>query len=219
MKKITLVATLLLGGASISWAQTGVQAGLKAGLTTAVLSGSINQNTKYKSGFHVGGMLRVRPSRVFAFQPELIFSQQGSSNEIPLGPVTLENKTKLSYLNIPLLAKLYLSEAVNLQVGPQVGLLLAARQTGQTGYYSGSGGSGFRTEDLDVKADYKGDVGLCMGLGVDLKSGLTFAARVNYGLTDINNNEQEKQLREALRIKGLYNRVLEFSLGYLFSSK
>ncbi|WP_045688879.1 porin family protein [Hymenobacter sp. AT01-02] len=202
------------------WAQTGVQVGAKAGLNLAVLDGSINQDTKFKPGFHFGGVLRWRPAAHFALQPELVYSQQGSNNEIPVGPgVALENKTKLSYLNIPVLAKIYLGNVVNLQVGPQFGLLLAAQREGQVGYYASSNGSGFRTEDVDVKDNYKGDVALCAGLGADLKNGLLLSARLNYGVTDINNDESQKQLRDYLDIGGLHNRVVEFSVGYLFGSK
>ncbi len=162
----------------------------------------------------------MRPSKHIAIQPELVYSQQGSDNKIPVGGgITLENKTKLSYLNLPILVKIYLGDVFNIQLGPQFGLLLAARQDGQVGYSSGSNGSGFKTENLDVKEDYKGDIGLCGGLGADLKNGLLVAARLNYGLTDINNNEQEKAAREAYGFGGLHNRVLEFSLGYVFGGK
>ncbi|MBO0358340.1 PorT family protein [Hymenobacter sp. BT186] len=220
MKKITLVLGLLLGGIATSQAQTGVQFGLKTGVSMAVLDGTINQETKFKPGLHLGAVMRWRPSTHVAIQPELVYSRQGSDNKQLVGYGTmLENKTKLSYLNLPVLLKVYLGEVVNLQVGPQFGLLLGARQDGQVGYYSGSSGSGYVSENRDVKADYKGDVGICGGLGLDLKNGLLIAARLNYGLTDINNNEQDKQLREYLDIGGLHNRVLEFSVGYMFGGK
>ncbi|WP_375435771.1 porin family protein [uncultured Hymenobacter sp.] len=220
MKKTILLLGVLLGCAATGWAQTGVQVGVKTGLSLAVLDGTVNQGANFKPGIHIGGVLRLRPSKHIAIQPELVYSQQGSDNKIPVGGgITLENKTKLSYLNLPILVKIYLGDVFNIQLGPQFGLLLAARQDGQVGYSSGSNGSGFKTENLDVKEDYKGDIGLCGGLGADLKNGLLVAARLNYGLTDINNNEQEKAAREAYGFGGLHNRVLEFSLGYVFGGK
>lgn len=220
MKKITLALGLLLGGIATSQAQTGVQFGLKTGVSMAVLDGTINQETKYKPGLHLGTVMRWRPSTRVAIQPELVYSRQGSSNEMTVGRgITLENKTKLSYLNLPILLKVYLGEVVNLQVGPQFGLLLGARQDGQVGYQSNSGNGGYISATKDVKADYKGDVGICGGLGIDLKNGLLVAARLNYGLTDINNNQLDKQIREVFGIDGLHNRVLEFSVGYMFGGK
>ncbi|GAB3299822.1 porin family protein [Hymenobacter tenuis] len=219
MQKITLVLGLLFGTTMGCWAQTGVQLGVKTGLNLAVLDGTMNQDAQFKPGIHLGGVLRWRPSSHFALQPELVYSQQGSDNQIPVGPVVLENKTKLSYLNIPVIAKIYLGKVVNLQVGPQFGVLLAARQKGQVGYYSGSNGSGFEVEDTDVQNDYKGDVSLAAGLGADLKNGLMISARLNYGFTDINNNDLVKLQQEYFGIDGIHNRVFEFSIGYLFGSK
>ena len=48
--------------------------GVKGGLTQAVLDGTINQETSFKSGFHLGGFFRWRPSAHFALQPELVYS-------------------------------------------------------------------------------------------------------------------------------------------------
>ncbi|TGD78465.1 porin family protein [Hymenobacter wooponensis] len=220
MRKFTLLAALVLGAAGATQAQTtGVQFGLKAGLSEAVLDGALNQDANFKTGAHFGGFLRWRPSARVALQPELVFSQQGSSNKIPLSVVTLENKTKLNYLNIPVLLKVYLGDVVNLQVGPQFGLLMSAHLDGQTGYTSSSNGNSYRVENVDQKDFYKGDIGLCGGLGVDLKNGLLFAARLNYGLTDITKDENTKKMRDYFGIGGLHNRVIEASVGYAFGSK
>ncbi|WP_400192582.1 porin family protein [Hymenobacter sp. B81] len=226
MKMFTglLAATALLATTAATAQNTGVQFGLKAGLNMAVLDGVINREANYKPGLHAGVFMRVRPSKRFAFQPEVVYSQQGCENRIPLfsgwgGSVVLESQTKLAYLNVPLLAKVYLGNVVNLQFGPQVGLLLSARETGETGYTSTPSGNTIRTSDTNVKKDYKSDVALCGGVGVDLPMGLTASARLNYGLTDINKNENQKEIREYFDIGGLHNRVLEFSLGYAFGGK
>ncbi len=220
MKKITLLAAALLAGATtLVQAQSPVRVGVKTGLSLAVLDGAINTGATYKTGFHVGGMLQWRPSPRVAFQPELTFVQQGTNSEVPAGPVTLESKIKLSYLNVPLLLKVYMGKVVNLQVGPQFGFLISGRQVGQSGYYSSSGGSGYRTEDVDVTEEYKSDIAGCLGLGADLKNGLVLAVRANYGFTNINNNEQEQKFRDAYGVGGLHNRVLEFSVGYLFGAR
>jgi hypothetical protein len=222
MKKPILVLSAMLGLSLTSQAQSTVQLGVKSGLSLAVLDGTVNRGAEYKPGFHVGGLLRWRPSARVAIQPELVLSQQGANNRIPLQWVTLESKTTLLYLNLPILLKVYLGNVFNVQAGPQFGLLVAAQDKGQVGYYSGSNGSngsGFVSETNDVKDDYKGDIGLCGGLGADLKNGLTLAARFNYGLTNINNNALDQRMREQLGFGGLYNRVLEVSVGYIFHAK
>ncbi|GGF05094.1 porin family protein [Hymenobacter cavernae] len=198
-------------------AQSTTSFGIKAGLTQAVLDGTINQDTEYKAGFHAGVFLRWRPSAHFALQPELTYSQQGSKNTFPLQYVDLKSKTKLTYLNVPVLAKIYLGNVFNIQVGPQFGVRLSAREAGQISYTSSSSGSSYQTADVETTKDYKSDVGVSGGLGIDLKNGFVAAVRLNYGLTDIDNNSQTKAARKYFEdMGGLHNRAFEFSVGYAF---
>ncbi|WBA41369.1 porin family protein [Hymenobacter canadensis] len=221
MKLPLLSAALLLAATGSSLGQTtGTQFGLQAGVTQSVLDGTINNNAQFKTGYVLGGFVRFRPSARVAFQPELNLARQGSRNEQQVGYGTiLRNSTHLTYLNVPLLLKVYLGNVVNLQAGPQLGLLVSGREKGQVGYISSSNGSGYVEGDEDVKADYKSDVAVCFGLGADLKNGLSVAARLNYGVTDIENNDFRKAFREAYDFGGLHNRTLQFTVGYAFGSK
>lgn len=216
MKKPILLLSALLSWSLAAQAQSTVQVGVKTGLSLAVLDGTINSGAEFKPSFHVGGVLRWRPSPRVAIQPELVFSQQGSDNRFPLGPATLESKTNLSYLNLPVLVKVYLGNVVNVQVGPQFGLLVAAKEKGDVSY---SSSGGIKTGEEDVKSYYKSDFGVCAGVGADLKNGLLLAARFNYGLSDIDNNAFTQRIRDQAGFGGLHNRVLEVSVGYVFGSK
>lgn len=121
---------------------------------------------------------------------------------------------------MPVLLKVYLGDFVNVQLGPQFGFLLSGRHTGQVGYISSTtGNNGYVLVDDDVKKDFGNDIALCGGVGVDLKNGLLFSARLNYGVTDINNNDADKALRQRLNIGGIHNRSFEFALGYAFGAK
>lgn len=221
MKKIiTLFTIVTLSSGAAAQAQQSVQVGAKAGLSMAVLDGTLNQGASYKPGLHLGAFLRWRPSTRFALQPELVYSMQGAKNSIPDGSRDLISKTRLSYLNLPILAKVYIGKVVNVQFGPQVGMLLSGRLKGDLGYDMASDGTLYLvTDDIDVKKRYKGDFGLCGGVGVDLPNGLILAARLNYGLTDITKDKDEKRLRDYYGIGGLHNRVLEFSVGYAFGGR
>lgn len=222
MRKIVTSLVVALLTAAAAHAQTpGIQFGVKAGLSMAVLDGTLNKGSDYKAGLHLGGFVRWRPTQRFALQPELVYAQQGSENSFSSGGVPFESETKLTYLNVPIMAKVYLGKIFFLQAGPQFGVLLAAREIGQTSYSTGGsmGPAGYTTADVDVKKDYKGDVAFCAGLGVDLPMGLGIAARLNYGFTDINQNEQQKQLRDYFDIGGLHNRVAEVSVSYAFGGK
>lgn len=213
-------AALVLASLSAVRAQsTGLQFGAKAGLNMAILSGQFNTTAEFKPGLAIGAFLRWRPSERIALQPELVYSQQGTANVNSFLGVPAKSQVNLNYLNVPVLFKIYLGNLVNVQVGPQVGLLLSGRETGQVGYYSSGSSISLITVDEDVKSDYSSDISWCGGLGVDLKNGLLISARLNYGFTDINNNEADKAFRRYLSIGGLHNRAFEFALGYAFGSK
>ena len=218
----TLCATALVvvGSFSTGRAQeTGVQFGPKIGMNLSVLDGQLNSSAQFKPGLAAGAFLRWRPSAGVALQPELLFSQQGTSNKLDFGGYPAENKIKLNYLNIPVMLKIYLGSVFNVQVGPQVGILLSGRRVGQSSYFSNSGVSGYRTEDVDVKSSYKGDFAVCGGFGVDLPNGLLASVRLNYGVTDIDNDAASIALRKVLKLDGLHNRTIEFSVGYALGSR
>ena len=108
---------------------------------------------------------------------------------------------------------IYIGKVVNVQFGPQFGLLMAAWKVGTT--YKGAIPYATDASSDDFAA---ADVALCGGLGVDLPNGFVASARLNYGITDINDNADEAKFRQALNIGGLHNRGFEFALGYLFGA-
>ena len=219
MKFFTGILLLSIFTATSVQAQTtGVHVGPTAGMTLSVLDGQLNRTASFKPGFVGGAAVRWRPSVRVAVQAELVYAQQGVSNKLDFGPYPGESKVKLNYLNLPILLKIYAGNVVNFQFGPQFGLLLSGRRVGQSGYYSGSSGSGYVTEDIDVKGRYKGDFALCGGVGVDLANGFMASARINYGLSDIDNDVSTTSLRQALGIGGIHNRTIQFTVGYLLGA-
>ena len=76
---------------------------------------------------------------------------------------------KLSYLNIPLMAKYYVAEGFSLEAGPQIGFLLSAKDDYNDWRYG---------ED-DIKEDVKGtDFGVNLGVGYKMESGLNFSCSI-----------------------------------------
>jgi hypothetical protein len=198
MKKVIffLLGVLLLGIVSVSHAQMKMAIGLKAGPNFANLNvHDANATYQNRTGWHGGAFLLVRGEKV-GLQPEVIFSQQGSTIKIN----QQDFKANYSYLNIPVIVKLYTVLGINLQIGPQFGFLTRAKSdydpiTKQT--YSST---------RDVKAAYKkSDVSLAMGVGWDLPFGLTIDGRYNLGLTKLNNDAAVEETR---------NQVWQVSVGY-----
>jgi hypothetical protein len=209
---------------TVSWGAqaqyTNTRFGLKAGANLAVLDGLINEEPSSRVAPHFGAFVRFRTSQHFAFQPEVLYSSQGAHVSYPSTEFgEIEGDRKVTYLAVPLLAKVYIGSVFYIQAGPQAGLLLGAKYDGEVvKYTSNSNGGTARVEknEIDNKKEYKSDIALCGGLGADFKNGLTVSARLNYGVTNIDNLEARQQFRDRFGLDGMHNRVIQFSVGYIF---
>jgi hypothetical protein len=204
MKKILI--TLFFAGASLySFSQTEFALGIKAGpnfakIDTDASAGEIYDN---RTGWHAGAFILIKGEK-FGFQPEVIFSQQGSKFRYDTSSPSLNQN--FSYVNIPLIFKLYTIAGINLQVGPQIGILTSAEREDFT-----SGRSGPITE-RDIKNDLKKtDVSLALGVGWDLPLGITLDGRYNWGLTD---NDDQYQTNSGASVGQVKNQVWQISVGY-----
>lgn len=196
MKKIllSLVAVVMV----IAGANAQASFGVKAGANLANVGGDVEENSM-KIGLHIGGVATFKLSESFAFAPELLFSTQGYKMDgfEFMGVSIPESKMNTTYLNIPLLAKIYLGESFNIHAGPTVGFLLGAK------YKVGD-------ESEDIKDGMKGlDFGLGFGLGYELESGLNFGARYNLGLANIADTEEGDDSK-------ITNQVIQISVGFNF---
>ncbi len=75
----------------------------------------------------LGVVAEIMVSDMFAVQPELIYSSQGSDYEESDEGFDFSGTVKLDYLNIPVMAKYYVAEGFSVEAGPQVGFLLSAK--------------------------------------------------------------------------------------------
>lgn len=188
---------LLLGQQAFSQAKFAV--GIKAGPNFATIDTKSSPGTNYKNraGFHGGAFVLVKMAKI-GIQPEIIFSQQGSKVEI-----NSENfESNFSYVNIPIILKLYTVAGINLQAGPQFGFVTNAEAPIQEQL-----GSPATVQDVKDRMN-SSDFTLALGLGWDLPFGLTFDARYNLGLSKIYDNAPPQQTGDAK------NQVFQFSLGY-----
>ena len=123
-------------------------------------------------------------SEKISIQPELLYSGQGGSS------------INLSYLNMPLTGKYYITKGFSLEAGPQIGYLLSAK-----------------TGERNIKSSFKKfDFGANLGLGYKLNNGLSFGVRYNLGLTKINNTNTVSQYSNTTN----RNQVFQITIGYFF---
>ncbi len=186
MKKVVLATVIAVVGLTNMNSQN-IEFGAKAGLNLAFITGDDTEDITPNTDFHFGIMAEFKISDKFSFQPELIYSGQGSDLNI-----ASEGRISLNYLNLPLIGKYYVTKQLSLEAGPQIGYLLSTK-----------GGS------VDFKEFLKAaDFGVGFGVGYKLDNGLNFSARYNLGLTNINNVEGVLEKNR--------NGVAQLSIGYFF---
>lgn len=199
MKKLVLSTVLLFIGV-LSFQAQNIKIGPKAGVNLATLDGDID-DAKIKTGFHIGAMAEIGLSDKFAIQPELLYSTQGTTQEYSSLDFDVKNTWKLDYLNLPIIGKYYVAEGFSVELGPQVGFLLHSKIKAEAGGES---------EEDDIKEYLKNvDFGLNAGLGYRLGNGISFGARYNLGLSNINDSENADDHK-------LKHGVIQISIGYFF---
>ena len=192
MKKFLLVAAIAALSVTTSNAQ-GISIGAKAGLNLANVNGNDAEGAEGRTSFHIGGVVNLEISELFAIQPEVIYSAQGFTEtiNIPLGG-TLEVTNKLDYLNIPILADITVVEGLSIQAGPQFGINITSE--------ADIAGETQKLEDVETA-----DVSAAIGAQLELPVGLFFQARYVTGLTEIVKDVSIKNQNISLSVGWFFN--------------
>ncbi len=146
------------------------QFGIKGGINASRMSENSNDESGYKTlvSGHFGFLDHIHINKMFAVQPELLYSMQGTKYKVS----NVDYQYKLDYINIPVLFQLMTQNGWRFETGPQLGILLSAKNT--------------RRNPQDVKDGFKStDVAWALGIGYITPSRFGFDVRYNVGLTDI----------------------------------
>jgi len=213
MNKIILTIATILAVSFANGQETktdgkeGLKFGVKGGVNFANLTGDFDPSMKV--GFHIGGFMEYKVSEKFVLQPELLFSTQGAKykdDQVGEGfSVAGETNIKLSYLNLPIMAKYYVTNKFSFEAGPQIGVLLSAKnEYGYTGTIQGVPVS--ESGEIDIKDDLNSiDFGINFGAGYDFNDKISVGLRYNLGLSEISEYYYFDK-----------NSVFQLSLGYKF---
>lgn len=195
IKKIMVVVICLIFMTGVYAQDKKFTWGVKAGLNLANFVGKDAEGTKMKAGFNVGVVTEYRFCDKFAVGPELLYSTQGCSIDMPgMDEDGESNSDKLKinaqYINLPIMLKYYVIENLSINLGPQLGYAVSVK--GKIGSHK-----------MDYPGVKKFDVAL--GVGATYHFGSIFAdARYNYGLTKVVENTNMK------------NSVIQIGVGYKF---
>ncbi|MDD2985767.1 porin family protein [Flavobacterium sp.] len=154
MKKIilTIMAFAAFGTANAQ----DIKFGVKAGANFSNFTGDADVDGR--TGFYIGGLADFTVSEKFHVQPEVLYSMEGGKD------------AELDFVRIPIMAKYYVMDGLNLQAGPMLGFKIG-----------GEDGLDEATKSLDY--------GLGFGAAYELPIGVFFDLRYNLGLANISDND------------------------------
>jgi hypothetical protein len=191
MKRILffiIVSSSLTISAQNSKKDEGITFGLKGGLNVSNFIGEVNNNT-FRTSVHIGIFSEIMISDKFSLQPELLYSGQGFSGSATPG----FSRSKYDYINLPVLAKIYIAKKISIEAGPQLGFLVSAKEKTDN-------------DNVSISNQKTVDFSLNLGLAYDLKNGIFFQTRYNLGLSNINSGANANAVKYT-------NSVIQLSVG------
>lgn len=209
MKLLKIISTnVLLIGVMLSFSTQKVQAqsdgsfnkagfGVKGGLNYATITkGDFDEGPDARTSFYVGATAEIPLiDDSFSIQPEVIYSRQGFERNYSFLGSDYTAEYQLDYINVPVLAKLYIVKGFSVEAGPQ----FAFKINEKIDLDAGDDDEG---NDLDEVNDF--DMGLAAGITFQFDGGLFINGRYNHSFNEIIKDSDAK------------NSVIQFGLGYKF---
>ena len=165
----------------------------KVGLNIANVSGTGGTDPRY--GVNVGFSVEKMFLPQFALESGVYYSMQGT--KFPHS----NTSTNLDYINVPILAKYYVFNGLNVFAGPQLGFNVKAEVKGD-----------FVGETIDYKDYIKTfDPALVLGLGYQFDMGLSVSANYNWGFLNQMKNNSYAGVEDDN-----HNHVIQVNVGWRF---
>lgn len=195
MKKLFVIAALMVATLSANAQQMFIKP--MVGGTLATLTGDTEGN-KMKLGLVAGAEFGYNINDMFAVTAGALVSLQGSKFDD--NSYQKDITTNLTYLNIPILANVYIAPGLAIKAGVQPGFLLSRKTKLDELVGSGTWTSVEHTSTDGMK---KVDFSIPLGLSYEI-SDFVIDARYNLGLTNINDTDSYKSK----------NGVIMLTVGY-----
>lgn len=190
MKKLFLMAVMALASVS-SFAQHRVgtfSIQPKVGLNLANVT---KGDGDIRVGAVAGAEFEYQVSDIFSLSAGALYSMQGCKGDVEGYDATV----KLDYLNIPILANVYVAKGLAVKLGIQPGFNVTSKASVE------KGGTKVTTELDDVESV---DFSIPVGLSYEINN-FVIDARYNLGVSKIMDGSDSK------------NSVFQFTLGYKFA--
>ncbi|WP_226163044.1 porin family protein [Hymenobacter terricola] len=202
---------------------SGVRFGFRAGLNVADVQGNAMTSfsgltdlaqgavtRQMRPGFYAGVYATLPLGPGFAIEPGITYSEKGTvlQGTVPVPALDFLNTkltgtARLSYIDVPVLAKVFITPGFYIYAGPQASFLVSGVARAQA---SVLGFSAYK-QDFDISSQMrKVDFAAVGGLGYQFDNGLGLSAGYDYGLASIDSGNRFNA----------YNRVIKVGLNYSF---
>jgi opacity protein-like surface antigen len=168
--------------------------GVKGGVNFATVTGDDFDSPDMRTSFHVGALVELPLADIFSLQVEAMYSGKGFDFEFE-GPDGDDAEFQLDYIDVPVLAKVYITKGLSIEAGPQFSFLV--NEEIDTNPNSNSG-------DLELDDAESFDFGVAGGLTFQTEMGLFATGRYTLGLSDIYKDVD------------VHNSTFQIGLGYKF---
>ena len=187
MKKIMILAVMMVASltASAQWSVTP-----KVGFNLANITNADDASMRF--GLVAGADLTYRVSQPFAISVGAFYSMQGAKEKVKIDGVKVEEKANLDYINLPILANVYVVPGLAIKAGIQPGFNVKHKYKVESQGLSYEG---------DIEDFNSFDLSIPFGLSYEI-SDFVIDARYNLGLTKLIDEEKSK------------NSVFQFTVGY-----
>lgn len=200
MKKTFLLAVFAIFGITISAnAQEYWNFGIKGGVNFTNMTSDGFDDTNSRTGYNVGLLAEIPVGDSFSIQPEVLYSTQGTDATRVVAGQSYEGEYQLDYVQVPLIAKIYLVDGLALEAGPSFNFLANEK-------YDYSGSLGFESE-TDMASSF--EFGGALGASYKFNNGLFLSGRYTQGFTDAFDSDNWDG--DAVKNNGI-----QLGLGFIF---
>jgi len=223
-KIILFFAVLMFSTTLVSAQSSGMQFGIIGGVNFQNLNGKDFSGDKLENdmivGFHAGVNVLIPIAPEFYFQPGLLFSTKGATNENVVLGTTITTTTNLSYIELPI-NLVYRGELGNgfvlVGFGPYVGYGIGGKVSVEGGSVTLENDVEFKsvveTDDELLTPYFKAfDAGANVFAGYEMAGGLFMQLNAQLGLLNI--NPEDKRITDDE--SSVKNTGFGLSLGYRF---
>ena len=185
MKKITIALMCMIMATGAAMAQKQFTFGPKIGVDYTHYWGK-DAHHGGQLNYQAGLFMEYRFTDKFSIAPEVVFAAQGGKYDledynIGIKDIDVNITDNVNYINVPVMLKYYVTPALSIDFGPQLGINVYSKYTVE----AKDKNDGYK-ETIDQKNHTKTiDFGIGLGLTYNVSKDVFVQGRYTMGLTDV----------------------------------